>query len=622
MPRFYTVMLTAIILVTACTVVAQPKDGWNDPYKSALERISTDPDDVIKEVTAHNHSQQLPPFLIAQHHYVLSNANYALTLPEAALNSARQAIELTDSDIHPWYYHRYRLAESLALDINGRSSEALVGTNAALVWGELQQDTGLIIYALYARGIIHNSLTDYRAALRDLQRAYDLAANDSPRRSKGDIAGLIALVYEYRRENQLAIPFFEEAVDFHRNRQHWLELSIALYGLGRANNKIGNTNEGIEQLRESARIARQVNDTQGIAYAIKELGSIEIDRDNLNLAEALFTEALSIFEQSNNPHMQLDAALSLATIALKQKHTAAAEQFLLHAEEILDPDSMPLRKISVQEKKAELLALKQEYKGAFDLLLDTIPHKQRLFSQRSTQQLISLRSQYELNAKARENEILEQKNVSQRVDLKESQTKYWQLMLLFVASLVISSLLVVLVYRTKQNRARLEKLANIDGLTGLNNRRHTLELLETQVDLASRHELTLSVVIADLDHFKQINDTFGHAAGDRVLKAFGRLCRDTFRHTDIVGRIGGEEFIIAMPMTNKDDAIKTMKSLSIKVCEMGNNLDIDGLQLSVSCGVASHKGALNVAELMLQADKALYQAKENGRNRVEAYSAD
>lgn len=618
MPRFYIVMLLAILLAAGCPVVAQSMDGWDEPYLSALNRISTDPDGVIRDVSAHNHANQLPSHLLAQHYYVLSNASYALTLPDTALSQARKALELTPSEGNPWLYHRIRLAESLALDISGKPSDALVGANAALVWGELQQDTGLIIYALYVRGIVQNSLTDYRSALRDLQRAYDLAPDESARHGKGDIAGLIALVYEYRRENKLAIPFFEEAVHFHRKQDHWLELSIALYGLGRANKNIGNIDVGITQLRESARIARQVNDTQGIAYAIKELGGIEIGRNNLSRAEALLTEALNIFEQSNNPYMQLDAALSLAIIALKKQQVELAEQYLERAEKYLDPDDMPLQKISLEERKAELLALKQDYKSAFELLLETVPQKQALFSQRSTQQLHSLRSQYEINAKERENNLLEQQNLLQRVDLRETQTKYLQLMLLFLSSLVISSLLVVLVYRTKQNRARLIKLANIDGLTGLNNRRHTLELLETQVDLASRHDLTLSIAIADLDHFKQINDQFGHAAGDRVLKAFGRLCRDTFRHTDIVGRIGGEEFIIAMPMTSQQDAVQTLKSLSLKVCEMGNNLDIEGLQLSISCGVTSHQGSLSVAELMLRADKALYKAKENGRNRVEA----
>lgn len=618
---FYALQIAVYVALTA-VVEVQAKVYWSEPYKAQLEIVSKDPDTVVKALASINEQDLLSKPLRAQHHYTLSRANYVLNVPERAMEHASIALSLIDSQDNPWLFHRIRLAESLALVLGGQPASGLVGANAALVWGELQQDRDLIVNALYARGVILNSMADYHGALRDLQRAYGLAPNIGVRNSKGAIAGLIARVYEHRREDKLSTPFFEEAVHYHRLHENWLELSIALYGLGRANKNLGKINLAIAQLRESARIARQVNDKQGVAYAIQELGSIDTDRNKFALAQALLTEALSIFEQTSNQPKQLDAVLSLAVIALKKAQIDDAEHYLNLAQGYVDPETMPLQKIRVDERHAELLALKNDYKEAFNLLLKTIPDKQKIFDQRSTEQLHSLRAQYEINARDRENELLEQQNLLQRENLKESQTRFWQLMLLFAASLIISTLLIVLVYRTKQNRARFEKLANTDSLTGLNNRRRALELLETQVDLATRHDLNLAVAIADLDHFKKINDQHGHAAGDRVLKMFGHLCRETFRHTDIVGRIGGEEFIIALPMTCLEDARQTLKSLSLKVCELSNNLDIDGLQLSISCGVAVHNGQIDVAELMLRADNALYKAKENGRNRVETFGPD
>lgn len=619
--RYFIGIIFVLTLATMDVDAAQSENEWSEPYRTLLIKLSTDPSQVLRSLKASSIREQRDKTQLAQYHYTLSKTHVALSANALALEHAQIALSLLDSDLTPWLFHNVRLAESLALDLNGRSREGLVGANAALVWGELQQENDLIIYSLYVRGLILNRLFDHGGALRDLQRAYELAPAEGAIYSKGAIAGLIAKVHEFRREYALAIPFFKEAVNYHRLNDHWLELSVALYGLGRANRSIGDIDAGIEQLRDSANIARRVNDTQGVGYALKELGGMEITRKQFSRAEALLKEALQIFDESGNRYMQLDCALSLAIVAMKRDQAESAKHYLDLAYTHVEPETMALQKLNIDEQKAHYFALIKEHEKAFDLLQKTVILKQKLDSQRSTEQLNSLRSQYEISAKKRENEVLEQKNTLQKVDLETSRTKYWQLMLLFGSSLIISSLLIVLVYRTKQNRAKLEKLANVDGLTGLNNRRYTLELLETQADLAARHELELSVAIADLDHFKQINDTFGHAAGDRVLKAFGRLCRDTFRHSDIVGRIGGEEFIIALPLTSLVDAKKALKSLSLKVKELGNNLDIEGLNLSISCGLSGHSDELDVAEMMVRADKALYQAKQNGRNRVEVYES-
>lgn len=219
----------------------------------------------------------------------------------------------------------------------------------------------------------------------------------------------------------------------------------------------------------------------------------------------------------------------------------------------------------------------------------------------------------------RENAILSQQNSQQQIFIKKSQTRFWQLMSLFSALLVISGLLVVMVHRAKRNRVELEKLANIDSLTGLNNRRRVFELIDYQIDLANRHRFPLTLVIADLDHFKKINDQFGHAMGDKVLKGFGELCMATLRQTDIVGRIGGEEFILVFPMTDLQNSNTALENLSAKVCGLSDIFGTEGLQLSVSCGITIHENEMSLTDLMSQADRALYKAKKNGRNRIEVF---
>lgn len=617
--RLFAFLLLLLNLFVTFDALSEPVNQWQHPYRSMMFEISADPDKVLQKLNARPPTDEWDSVTSAQYFLTLSRVHYALSYPKKALQSARLSLVKIEGQTQPWLFHNARLSEALALELSGKPTEGLLSANAALIWGELNRDTELIIYALYVRGNLLNTLIDYHGALRDLQRAYELAPYGGSLLNKGDIAGLLALVYEYRSENELALPFFTEAAQFHRENKNWLELSIALYGLGRANKNIGNLQLGRSQLRESAELSQAVNDLQGFAYALKELGGLELTEGNWQTAEDLLTEALELFQQSSNKYMLLDTTLTLGKVAIARKDVANAQRYIDMAYVSVEPESMQIQKIHIDEQRARLLALKGEHQAAFDLLYRTIPAKRKLFSQQSTQQLHSLRSQYEIRAKERENKLLEQENTIQRVDLKESQTKYWQLMLLFTSSLVISGLLVLLVYRTKRNRKTLERLANVDSLTKLSNRRHTIEQLQIQIELANRHKLGLMIAIADLDYFKKINDTYGHAVGDQVLRAFGSLCKSVLRSSDLIGRIGGEEFLIALPHTDSIAAKNTLENLSQKVKELGSNLDIDGLTLSISCGLVANHAEFELAKLLVQADEALYKAKKMGRDRVEMF---
>src|SRR5690606_33727449 len=197
----------------------------------------------------------------------------------------------------------------------------------------------------------------YPTAITDLQQAYELVPQVRSHISKGQVAGTIALVYEYRREAQLSIPYFKEAVAYHQRHNEWLELSISLYGLGRANKNIGKTELGQSQLQQSAELARQVDDIQGVAYALKELAGINISGQQFDTAEQQLLEAQKIFDRAQNPYMQLDVASSLLELALVTGQQARASLYLNKARQYLGPASMPIQKISLDEQAARVAAM-------------------------------------------------------------------------------------------------------------------------------------------------------------------------------------------------------------------------------------------------------------------------
>ena len=173
----------------------------------------------------------------------------------------------------------------------------------------------------------------------------------------------------------------------------------------------------------------------------------------------------------------------------------------------------------------------------------------------------------------------------------------------------------------REKNAQLEALSVTDVLTGLANRRRLMTRLEEEVQRARRYKTPLAVVMIDIDHFKQVNDTYGHAMGDEVLRNIGAMLKANVRATDLAARYGGEELTLVLPHTDAPGALLVAEGLREKFAELEHHLDGVSLRKTASLGVAARDGQGEVpsAEALLKhADEALYRAKQGGRNRVEA----
>ncbi|MDC7228293.1 MAG: diguanylate cyclase [Spirochaetales bacterium] len=166
---------------------------------------------------------------------------------------------------------------------------------------------------------------------------------------------------------------------------------------------------------------------------------------------------------------------------------------------------------------------------------------------------------------------------------------------------------------------KLEHQAIYDDLTGLFNRRHIMELANRELDIARRGGRTLTVILMDIDKFKDINDTYGHITGDTVLKELGRVLHKAMRVSDQVGRYGGEEFIIICPETNPDAGIAVAERLRESIEKISFNFEGEKVVVTASFGVftAAVDSEAILDPFLANADRALYRAKELGRNRVE-----
>lgn len=174
--------------------------------------------------------------------------------------------------------------------------------------------------------------------------------------------------------------------------------------------------------------------------------------------------------------------------------------------------------------------------------------------------------------------------------------------------------------KLQASEAQLINMSLTDPLTGLANRRRLMEFLQNELERNRRYQEPFSVIMADIDFFKKVNDSFGHDMGDKVLTGFASLMKDSIRSVDLVARLGGEEFIIVMQNTSLEEATAKAEKLRAKT----EQLDFDGMPhgITASFGVADFLGSSDVSTLLKHVDEAVYASKHGGRNRVSIYTAE
>lgn len=184
-------------------------------------------------------------------------------------------------------------------------------------------------------------------------------------------------------------------------------------------------------------------------------------------------------------------------------------------------------------------------------------------------------------------------------------------------TIFLSSVFTIFIYNASRNNLKIELLANTDVLTKLYNRRYFFKITETLIPLLIREKEPITLCMIDIDDFKNINDTYGHLAGDYIIQSVANLLNDTTRKSDVVARYGGEEFILLLPNTD----ISGAKCIAHKILTGVNNLELEfndvDFYVTVSIGIAEHNPQDSLDTTIYKADTLLYKAKAEGKNQIQ-----
>jgi diguanylate cyclase (GGDEF)-like protein len=267
----------------------------------------------------------------------------------------------------------------------------------------------------------------------------------------------------------------------------------------------------------------------------------------------------------------------------------------------------------VNKKQGDLdaaLSYHEKYMAADKGYLNEVSAK-ALAYQTVTQQVLAKKLQ--IDTLNKQNQILQ---LQQALSTKAMETNRLYIILL----LTILASIALWAYRVKRSQMSFMKLARRDGLTGIFNRQHFVASAEQRLKYCEKSARVAGLIVIDLDHFKIVNDTHGHAVGDHILRRAVAACEAHLRSTDVFGRLGGEEFGILMPECNSDMVAGRAELIRVAIASVSDSDDARGVTVSASFGVSSTaQSGYNLRQLLIHADKALYSAKREGRNRVVVF---
>ena len=268
-------------------------------------------------------------------------------------------------------------------------------------------------------------------------------------------------------------------------------------------------------------------------------------------------------------------------------------------------------KANALSSAAETYARLGEFERAFKAMRELRDADQALAREAREKDEKEIKARFDIKQKEGENELL-------RARQKESDARRLVLILTIALLLLVLGGLSWYIWRQRLQNQRFSDLALRDDLTGLPNRRAIVEFARSQFLHALTHQQKLVVALIDIDHFKPINDEYGHAVGDRVLTAFATFCQQQLRSNDRLGRYGGEEFMLIMPGSDIAQAPQVFTRLRLAT----RQLSVEGLkagqQLTFSMGAAELRSPVDDLDTIIKrADEALYRAKQGGRDRHE-----
>lgn len=453
----------------------------------------------------------------------------------------------------------------------------------------------ILIDAWYTLGWAYFYSGDYPAALEFGLKSLKLAREIEHREREAWSLDLVASTY---KDPIQAVEMYREAFDVFENLGIIEGQSRILNNWAYSLMESQEYDQALEMAHKSLELAKQAKLPGDVINVSATIGEILTSLGKYSEAQAELHNATLLFDEFGRDISAVYILVDLGQVHLEQNDLQQAEEVLFEALELSEEMEMRNEQARCHLYLSEIYERQNDYKKALAYYKKFQALRESISGEGALKQLSALRVSHQIETAQQDAEIHRLQKEKLQIELDEH----------------------------KRIHAILEDLATRDPLTNLFNRRHFLNLAEQEWKRAIRYKHPLCALMMDVDHFKEINDQHGHAAGDKALTTVANVIRSTLRSTEIAGRYGGDEFVVLLPETSPENGLLVARRICKTIIDYVISSDVGPIELTPSIGVAcvtkeNQAVTRSLSELLTQADKALYTAKKAGRGQAQLYSS-
>jgi diguanylate cyclase (GGDEF)-like protein len=467
------------------------------------------------------------------------------------------------------------------------------------------------------------SLTElYDVSFKELQLAYVKAFSIEDHFLIANINDSYGAIYGYMGDYAKSIEYHQKALDTYKKLGYPAHISEAIYGLAATYRYWGKFDLAIDYYRLYLDGVSYTPNKEIAFYAIYGLGITLAEKGNCTEALTVIDDAL---QYPGQPDFLAELYKKKASCLLSLDNVVAAEEALLLAKNIFDNLSDlkgTVWQLEVNKIAAQLSYQQGDHQQAYSLLHDYYQTYSQVLATNSSERMIRVRGTFEQERKNVEIALLQQRSEVQALKIAQEKQKNVQqgYFITFIICIFIIAMGILVIQR--RYNQKILALSIRDPLSNLYNRRYIFDYMDKLIKYSDVSKLELSVIMFDIDNFKLVNDHYGHSMGDVVIQKLAGIGLTVLRSEDIMGRVGGEEFFCILPRTNvkqcRQVAVRMLKGIRSFSFE---SKTVEPFSVTVSMGIATiSEECTNGNTLYEQAEKALYQSKLEGKNKITVFT--
>jgi len=500
------------------------------------------------------------------------------------------------------------------LETAGDNAHAIADFDEAVAVAAGVNDEQMLADALFSRGYLRGLQGEYAAGMSDMRRSHELFDRIGMPQHALTVLNSIATIYKRMGDYEQASQIYDRV----RAEQHDAGLrrdeAVTLHNLGRARLMLGHWNAARADFSGCLALCQGLNYTRGEAYALVGLASVDNATGDPNGALRTLVQAEEL--QRRTPDARLNAQIQLARgAALRRLQRGSEALSALEQSEAVFKQANSLEELGATYDELAMVHTQMgDWRSAYEYRSEAQTTSEKLLHNQLDQRFATLKVEFDTATKEKENALLLSQNAAdQKALVQERRANALQTMVILL-SMMLLGLLTTLVLYQRRGARHMRALAMTDELTGAPNRRAVLTLLETL--LPQEDALPCSILVIDIDHFKSVNDQHGHQVGDETLRVLTAKLQRAVAAPALLGRLGGEEFVVVLPNTGPHDAHLIADRIRAQVPLIDLARWLGERCITISIGVTTSTPADTVTSMLRRADAALYAAKSAGRNCV------